>query len=302
MKKSKAKVTQSQINLENLDEERQDERQSEVQDTCSALGRCICSLGLCFFAPFTSTCCKFARGENPYSFTFYLANGFNFFWRGFQLRFLTAFGDFSSGLVSLLSAPVEDEDSRFFALKSSLTAIFVPCVVGEKPRTFLVTAFVSKSVRTLTLVGTLLLYKFNFPEFLQRRTILLFCAPEATWTSLNITSNSTCPSLTDCFQFCQTDDCFDRRFRVCEDGEDSVFFAALLSVIAMFSILSLLAVYQLHQLSNYSKLFQVSRTALPCCSPNDDDDCDNSSLRLCYPCCPFQPILHRSEIFNKLDE
>ena len=96
-------------------------QQSVVQETCSALGRCICSLSFCFFAPFTSTCCKFARGENPYSFTFYLANGFNFFWRGFQLRFLTAFGDFSSGLVSLLSAPVEDEDSRFFALKSSLS-------------------------------------------------------------------------------------------------------------------------------------------------------------------------------------
>ena len=98
----------------------EEKEQSTLRETCSACGPALCSLGFCFFAPFTSTCCKFARGENPYSFTFYLANGFNFFWRGFQLRFLRAFGDFSSGLVSLLSAPVEDEDSRFFALKSSL--------------------------------------------------------------------------------------------------------------------------------------------------------------------------------------
>ena len=120
----------------------EEREQSQLRETCSACGPALCSLGLCFFAPFTSTCCKLARSENPCSFTFYLANGFNFFWRGFQLRFLRAFGDFSSGLVSLLSAPVEDEDSRFFALKSSLTAVFVPCVVGEKPRTFLVTALV----------------------------------------------------------------------------------------------------------------------------------------------------------------
>ena len=75
--------------------------QSTVHDTCSALGHCLCALGLCFFAPCTSSCCRFARGENPYSFTFFLSKGFRFFWRGFQLRFLTAFGAFSSGLVSL---------------------------------------------------------------------------------------------------------------------------------------------------------------------------------------------------------
>ena len=172
----------------------------QVLDTCSAFGRCLCAIGLCFFTPFTSSSCRFARGENPYSFTFYLSNGFWFFWRGFQLRFLTAFGAFSSGLVNLLSAPVENEDERFFAMKSSLTAIWVPCVVGDKPHTFLVTALVSRLVRTLALVGTLLLYKLNFPEFLQKRTILLFCAPKTTLISQNITS--ICSGL-HCFQFCQ---------------------------------------------------------------------------------------------------
>ena len=97
----------------NKDKDIQDTEQNQVQDTCSALGHCLCALGLCFFASCTSSCCRFARGENPYSFTFYLSKGFRFFWRGFQLRFLTAFGAFSSGLVSLLSAPVQNEDERF---------------------------------------------------------------------------------------------------------------------------------------------------------------------------------------------
>ena len=105
------------------DEEKQVDEQSQVKDTCSALGSCLCALGLCCFTPFTSSCCRFARGENPYSFTFYLANGFNFFWRGFQLRFLTAFGNFSSGLVELLSVPVRNEEERFFSAKSSLVAL-----------------------------------------------------------------------------------------------------------------------------------------------------------------------------------
>mgnify|MGYP003322637125 CR=1 FL=1 len=65
----------------------------------------------------------------------------------------------------------------------------------------------------------------------------------------------------------------------------------------MSSILSILATLRLKQLSDYSKLFQVSRTALPCCSPTQDN---NSSPRLCYPCCPFEPILHRSVIFDKM--
>ena len=47
--------------------------QGQVLDTCSALWRCLCALGLCCFTPFTSSCCRFARGENPYSFTFYLS-------------------------------------------------------------------------------------------------------------------------------------------------------------------------------------------------------------------------------------
>ena len=282
------------------EEEQSKEERSEVLHTCSALGHCLCALGFCFFAPLATSCCKFAKGKNPYSFTFYLANGFQFFWRGFQLRFLRAFGDFSSGLVSLLSAPVRDEDARYFTLKSSLTAIWVPCVAGEKPRTFLVTALVSRFVRTLALVATLLLYKIGFPEFLQKRTSLLFCAPETTWTSLGINPASICPTFHDCFQFCASDSdhCLNHRFRSCDEN-DSFFFVILSTVLAIFSILSLLSTYRLHQFCNYAKLFQVSRTALPCCSPNDVDR-DNSSLRLCYPCCPFQPILHRSEIFNKI--
>ena len=282
---------------DNKDHYKEATGQGQVLDTCSALWRCLCALGLCCFTPFTSSCCRFARGENPYSFTFYLSNGFWFFWRGFQLRFLTAFGAFSSGLVNLLSAPVENEDERFFAIKSSLTAIWVPCVVGDKPHTFLVTALVSRLVRTLALVGTLLLYKFNFPEFLQKRTILLFCAPRDTLTSLGINTTSICPG-SECFQFCSPNatDCLERRFRECND-DDSLFFAILLSVLAMFSILSLLATFRLKQLSNYEKIFQVSRTALPCCSPTNED---NSKLRLCYPCFPFKPILHRSVISVKM--
>ena len=274
-------------------EEKQDNEQSQVRDTCSALGRCLCSLGLCFFTPCTSSCCRFARGENPHSFTFYLSKGFWFFWRGFQLRFLAAFGTFSRGLVSLLSAPVQNEEERFFAMKASLTALWVPCIVGEKPHTFLITALVSRLVRTLALVATLLLYKFNFPAFLQTRTTLLFCAPKDTLTSLTLAP--TCLWL-QCFQFCQTNatDCLDRRFRECKD--DAFFLAILASVLAFSSIVSLLTTLRLKQLANYSKLFQVSRTALPCCSPVQD----STKLRLCYPCCPFEPILHRSVIFDRM--
>ena len=287
------KANNNEKDKEKSPEDTQENEGSQVRDTCFALGRCLCSLGLCFLTPCTSSCCVFARGENPYSFTFYLSKGFRFFWRGFQLRFLTSFGTFSSGLVNLLSDTVQNEEERFFAMKSSLTALWVPCVVGEKTHTFLITALVSRLVRTLALVATLLLYKFNFPAYLQTRTILLFCAPNKTLTSLKLTP--TCV-WSQCFQFCQSNetDCLDRRFRTCED--DSFFLVILASVLAFSSIVSLLATLRLKQLANYSKLFQVSRTAFPCCSPVQD----TSRLRLCYPCCPFEPILHRSVIFDRM--
>ena len=122
---------------------------------------------------------------------------------GFQLRFLRAFGDFSNGLVSPLSALVEDEDASFFALESSLTAIWVPCVVGKKPRMFLVIALFSRLVWALAVVATLFLCKSNFPDFLQKRTIVLFFAPNATWAYFKETnSTSICPSFDECLDIC----------------------------------------------------------------------------------------------------
>ena len=35
----------------NEDEDTLDTEQNQVYDTCSALGHCLCALGLCFFAP-----------------------------------------------------------------------------------------------------------------------------------------------------------------------------------------------------------------------------------------------------------
>ena len=261
----------------------EEREQSQLRETCSACGPALCSLGFCFFALFTSTCCKFARGENPNSFTFYLANGFNFFWRGFQLRFLRAFGDFSRGLVELLSVPVRNEEESFFSAKSALVALWVPCVVGRRPRTFLITALVSRMIRIIALVVTLIIYKFSFPAILQSRTILLFCATEDTLNFLNMTPSCLLP---ECFKFCDTNetDCLVHRFRKCEDEDDSPFFYILVSVLILSSFLSLLATLRLKQLSSYERLFQISRTPA-CCSP----------FKL------FKPILHRTVIFRPLE-
>ena len=92
---------------------------------------------------------------------------------------------------------------KFLALESSLTAVWVPCVVGKKPRMFLVIALFSRLVWALAVVATLFLCKSNFPDFLQKRTILLFFAPNATWANFRETnSTSICPSFDECFDIC----------------------------------------------------------------------------------------------------
>ena len=187
---------------------------------------------------------------------------------------------------------MRNEEERFFSAKSALVALWVPCVVGRRPRTFLITALVSRIIRVIALVSTLIIYKFSFLQsflqsslqnFLQKRTILLFCASEDTLNSLNMTPSCHLP---ECFKFCETNetDCFVHRFRKCGDEDDSSFFYILVSGLVISSILSLLATFRLKQLSSYEKLFQISRTPA-CCSP----------FKL------FKPILHRTVIFRALE-
>ena len=51
--------------MKSLDRGMMAEEHSEVLDTCSALGRCICSLGLFFFAPVHVHLLQVGKGREP---------------------------------------------------------------------------------------------------------------------------------------------------------------------------------------------------------------------------------------------
>ena len=52
---------------ENTGKEIEDTEKSQVHDTYSAFGNCLCTLSLCFFAPCTSSCCTGLPGARTHT-------------------------------------------------------------------------------------------------------------------------------------------------------------------------------------------------------------------------------------------
>ena len=114
--KSKTKVEPSQINLE-YHEASIKKRIKTISKVKSWHVFCAWTLTLqprplLFCPPHV----HLLQRQEPVLFHFLPRQQLRFF--GFQLRFLRAFGDFSNGLVSLLSALVEDEDASFLRWSS----------------------------------------------------------------------------------------------------------------------------------------------------------------------------------------
>ena len=249
-----------------------------IKETCLGFLRCSCTLGMCLLIPCAATCCKCVESNGR------AVTDLRLLGQEVLSRFRTPFFAYSNGMTSLLKEPVNSEDNRFFRIKSSLTSIFVPCVVGKRsePNTFLVAALTSLLVRLLAIYITATI---NLPSFIRSRTTLLVCTSEEGLTDLN--QNSICSGL-ECLAFCSSDanvdnemECFASRFRRCNDDEDYIWRTILHLTLVLTTLLSVVSSFRLAYLSNYVNLYNASRG---CC------------------CCFLAPIVHRSVLFSFIQD
>ena len=59
-------------------------------------------------------------------------------------------------------------------------------------RTFPVSAAVSLTMRSISLLAVVLLATYSYPQTFHKRTVLFYCQTNQTLQSLNITANATC--------------------------------------------------------------------------------------------------------------
>ena len=184
--------------------------------------------------------------------------------------------ELTSKLLDVTRAPIgSSEEEKYFLLKSSICSQWVPCIVGNfRDRTLLISAVASFTTRTVALFAVLLLVTFDFPESLQKRTVLLFCHDAETLRGLRL--NNTCVRFS-CFSLDSNDSSISQKYRICEDNDKSFEYAGM-AILVVSNILSLLSIFWLHHVSNFSNLRQISK---------------------CWPAfCPCRPIAHRSLVMK----
>ena len=207
------------------------------------------------------------------------------------------FMKFSEKVLVLTANPVESEEERYFRLKSSLCSQWVPCVVGNiENRTFPVSAAVSITVRTIALLGVVLLAAFDYPVSFQKRTTILFCQTNETLQMDKL--YPTCQGIS-CLSFVSEPKLSFRttvgwnrsepysvptvsghKYRICSEENTLVYLGVALLTVS--TILSIVAALRLHHLSTYLNLHKAS-TSWP------------SSI-------PCSPIAHRSLISDLIED
>ena len=96
--------------------------------------------------------------------------------------------------------PEEIIDRKNFLLKSAITSIWLPCVVGDTPFIFLVSAIASLTNKILLFIVAVVLKHYNVIE---TNAFLLWCIPEEDGCGGNHTNHAShltiCRSLASCF-------------------------------------------------------------------------------------------------------
>ena len=128
--------------------------------------------------------------------------------------------ELSKRLVNSLLEPVDREEERFFRLKSVLTSIWVPCVVGDKNQNasmFFKSGLTSTTSKHFGVLIAIFVYKFKIyvPASLQFSSILFFCQDKAT---LDQNMTNTCQGWSECFNSSSTD--LQQKIRLCGGGRE----------------------------------------------------------------------------------
>ena len=161
------------------------------------------------------------------------------------------------GVPEVNLRPIQDEDF-IFLIKSSLTSLWLPCVIGKAPYTFILSAVVSHIYKNAIFVLAVLL---NYHNVLDTNIFLLWCTDESKIGKYEERNIVICDSLQSCFNGAtRVDGEVQQKIRIgCQAMEDSIFFLVFYVSLLSLSALSLVASFQLHAVIDYSVLYERSK-------------------------------------------
>ena len=180
-----------------------------------------------------------------------------------------------------------EDESTHFRVISALTSIWLPCVVGDQQYLFLTSAMVSITNKICLLILAVIL---NFSGSIQTNVFLLWCRDIE--TVQNMTNRDTMdpckgfwnnpyPEAHLCFSGRESqnnDTHLYQLIRICgNDQDENRLRLLLLLIVSISSSLASIAAYQLHRISNYVRLYKISKK---------------------FCCFQTQPIVHRSLLFR----
>jgi hypothetical protein len=159
----------------------------------------------------------------------------------------------------------------FFPLKSSLTALWLPAVVGDHPSLFMATVVSTMVTKILLLVLALALAFSGYQQNLFPHPTILWCEEE--WSSKTLTKSlrgditlcsfdSTSTGLAPCFELSPIESGV-QKVRVCSSEEEElVLKISLLFVVVFLNCLSLGAALWLNKIVDYVELFKATKKLL----------------------------------------
>ena len=179
------------------------------------------------------------------------------------------------------SRAVAPRQKGFFPLKSAITALWLPSVVGDHECVFLSTVISTLVTKVFFLILAVALAFSGQQQSVFRHPIILWCedewSPESLAGNIALCSFDTSTNFTSCFETSSTSG-VQQKLRVCGSEEDElVLQISILVTVIVTNCLSLGAGLWLNKIKDYVELYRATR-------------------RLLW-CIPTTPVVHRSAIF-----
>ena len=179
------------------------------------------------------------------------------------------------------STDTEDETDEYFEAKSSLTSVWLPCVIGSKSHIFVTSVMISQINKLFLLALAILL---NYLEMIDVNVFLLWCRNfDRIQNSTDLTIcqqpyTITNPEIPSCYDPSSNEAPILQKVRICGPRDsENLLRIIVLTITILSSLLSAIASYKLAKIVDYFTLFRRSKRFL---------------------CMKTDPIVHHSLIFK----
>ena len=164
-------------------------------------------------------------------------------------------------------------EKSVFMIKSVLTSVWLPCVVGSKPFTFSLSSTISLFYKNFLFLLAILL---NYFQVIQINVFLFWCVDLSKIAVYEAKNLTICHSFLSCFNS-TGGTTTEQKICVCHENQNVDFLFVSLTVLNVLSLLSVIASVNLENCTDYVYLYKSTKSFL---------------------CFPTNPVVHRSLVFT----